>query len=188
MGGGMSIFDSVTPDDLIVAFFPCIYFSCMSQMLISYTHRNYKNYSPKQRIDAILERASNRELFFGRIVRLWGIAKIRGLRMIIENPWSEQTFLKQNFPANPSIIDNNRLLRGDFFVKPTAYWFVNCEPTSQVTLQPQTKGRNICQSEPNRQPGLCNQERSMISPDYARNFIGDFILRKPQENTQLSLF
>lgn len=187
-GGGMSIFDSVTPDDLIVAFFPCIYFSCMSQMLISYTHRNYKNYSPKQRIDAILERASNRELFFGRIVRLWGIAKIRGLRMIIENPWSEQTFLKQNFPANPSIIDNNRLLRGDFFVKPTAYWFVNCEPTSQVTLQPQTKGRNICQIEPNRQPGLCNQERSMISPDYARNFIGDFILGKPQENTQLSLF
>lgn len=187
-GGGMSIFDGFKADDLILAFFPCIYFSCMSQMLISYTHRNYKNYTPKQRIDAILERASNRELFFSRIVRLWGIAKIRGLRMIIENPWSEQTFLKQNFPANPSVIDANRLLRGDHFVKPTAYWFVNCEPTSQVTAQPTAKGKNICQIEPNRQPGLCNQERSMISPDYARNFICDFILGKPQENTQLSLF
>ncbi|MBR5414136.1 MAG: hypothetical protein IK114_14080 [Fibrobacter sp.] len=187
-GGGISIFDAVTPDDLIIAFFPCIYFSCMSQMLISYTHRNYVNYTPKQRIDAILERAANRELFFGRIVKLWGIAKIRGLRMIIENPWSEQTFLKQNFPANPSIIDANRLLRGDFFVKPTAYWFVGCEPTNQVTAQPQAKGKNICQIEPNRMPGLCNQERSMISTDYARNFICDFVLGKPQENTQLSLF
>ena len=104
-GGGMSIFDSVTPDDLIVAFFPCIYFSCMSQMLISYTHRNYKNYSPKQRIDAILERASNRELFFGRIVRLWGIAKIRGLRMIIETPGaSKHSSNKTSRPTRQSLI------------------------------------------------------------------------------------
>lgn len=27
--------------------------------------------------------------------------------------------------------------------------------------------------------GLCSEERSMISPDYARNFIADFILGKP---------
>lgn len=28
-----SIFDNITPDDLIVAFFPCIYFSDMSEIL-----------------------------------------------------------------------------------------------------------------------------------------------------------
>lgn len=27
--------------------------------------------------------------------------------------------------------------------------------------------------------GLCSEERSMISTDYARNFIADFILGKP---------
>ena len=34
----------------------------------------------------------------------------------------------------------------------------------------------------------CSEERSMISPDYARNFICDFILGKEQIGTQLNLF
>jgi hypothetical protein len=117
-----------------------------------------------------------------------GIAKMKGLRLIMENPWSEQTFLKQNFPFNPALVDNNRTLRGDYYVKPTAYWFINCEPTKCFTVQPRKKGKNICQIEPNHIPGLCNEERSMISPDYARNFILDNILGKEQVGTQLNLF
>lgn len=186
--GGVSIFDTISYDDLIIAFFPCIYFSCMSQMLISYTHKNYSNMSPKQRMDEILKRSSNRELFFARAVKMIAVAKMRGLRLIMENPWSEQTFLKQNFPFNPSIIDKNRLLRGDYYVKPTAYWFINCEPTHGESYQPRKKGKNICQIEPNGMPGICNEERSMISPDYACNFIHDFILGKPKKHSQLQLF
>ena len=186
--GWASVFDNITKDDLIMAFFPCIYFSCMSQMLISYTHRNYVNMTPKERIDNILQRSAKRELFFARAVKMFAIVKDCGLRLIMENPWSEQTFLKQNFPFNPTIIDNNRLLRGDYYVKPTAYWFINCKPTYGKSLQPRKKGKNICQIEPNHMPGICNEERSMISPDYARNFICDFIIGKPQNNTQLNLF
>ena len=186
--GKPSLFDNITPDDLIMAFFPCIYFSCMSQMLISYTHRNYTNYTPKQRIDAILERSHNREVFFSHAVKMIGIAQMRGLRLIMENPWSEQTFLKQNFPFNPTIIDKNRLLRGDYYVKPTAYWYINCKPTYGESIQPRKKGKNICQIEPNHMPGVCNEERSLISPDYARNFICDFILGKTQTHSQMSLF
>ena len=161
----------------------------MSQMLISYTHRNYTNYTPKQRFDTILERSHNREIFFSRAVKMIGVAQMRGLRLIMENPWSEQTFLKQNFPFRPAIIDTNRLLRGDYYVKPTAYWFINSEPTHGKSLQPRKKGRSICQIEPNHMPGVCNEERSLISPDYARNFICDFVIGKPQPNlTQLELF
>lgn len=134
--GKPSVFDNITSDDLIMAFFPCIYFSCMSQMLISYTHRNYRNYTPKQKIDAILERSKKREEFFALAVKMIGVAKERGLRLIMENPWSEQTFLKQNFPFNPQIIDKDRTRRGDYYVKPTAYWFVECEPTYGYTFQP----------------------------------------------------
>ena len=39
-----------------------------------------------------------------------------------------------------------------------------------------------------KRKGLCSEERSMISPDYARNFICDFILGKEQKNSQLTLF
>lgn len=186
--GKPSLFDNITPDDLIMAFFPCIYFTCMSQMLISWTHRNYKNMTAKQKTDAILERSANRERFFALAVKMHSVCYQRGLRLIMENPWSEQTFLKTNFITNPSVIDNNRLLRGDHFIKPTAYWFVNCEPTHGKSLQPRKAGKNICQIEPNHQPGLCNEERSMISPDYARNFICDFILGKVQQHTELTLF
>lgn len=35
---------------------------------------------------------------------------------------------------------------------------------------------------------MCSEERSMISPDYARNFICDFILGKKQRNTLNDLF
>ena len=36
--------------------------------------------------------------------------------------------------------------------------------------------------------GICDEERSMISPDYARNFICDFIIGKEQVGSQLNLF
>ena len=187
--GGQSIYDSITCDDLIMAFFPCIYFSCMSQMLISYTHRNYRNLTARDRVAAILERASNRESYFSRAVKMFGIALDRGLRLIMENPWSEQTFLKQNFIMNPAIIDTDRTRRGDYYVKPTAYWFLNCTPTHGESFTPRKKGRNICQIEPNHMPGICNEERSMISPDYARNFICDFIFGREQEGITIpSLF
>ena len=186
--GKPSLFDEIRGGDLVVAFFPCIYFSCMSQMLISWTHRNYKNYSEKQKTDAILERSANRERYFALAVKLHSICYQRGLRLIMENPWSEQTFLKTNFITKPSVVDNNRLLRGDYFIKPTAYWYVNCKPTVGDSFQPHQKGKNICQIEPNRMAGICNEERSMISSDYARNFICDFILGKQQPHTLTTLF
>lgn len=186
-----SIFDSMTRDDLILAFFPCIYFSCMSQMLMSWTHRNYRNMDDKSKTDCILDRSANREKFFALAVKLHSICYQRNLRMIMENPWSEQTFLKQNFIAKPTIIDNDRTKRGDIFVKATAYWFINCKPTIRWggrTYQPKVKGKNICQLQKGKQSGMCSEERSMIHPDYARNFICDFILGKSQPNIDPTLF
>ena len=186
--GKPSLFDNITKDDLILAFFPCIYFSCMSQMLMSWTHRNYRNLNAKKKTDEILKRSANREKFFALAVKMHSVCYQRGLRMVMENPWSEQTFLKQNFITNPSIIDTDRTRRGDVFVKPTAYWFVNCEPTKGFTYQPKPKGKNICQIKPNHMPGICNEERSMLSPDYARNFICDFVIGRKQATNEPTLF
>lgn len=105
----------------------------------------------------------------------------------MENPWSEQTFLKSNFVSAPTIIDKNRTLRGDFFVKPTAYWFFNCIPTNGKSYQ-QNKIKSSKQIKKAPHEGICSEERSLISPDYARNFICDFIIGKNQEHTQRDLF
>lgn len=187
--GGVSIFDSMScKDDIIMAFFPCVYFSCMSQMAMSWGRKNYRKLTYKEKTDKILERVANREYFFGLAVKMLCVAKERGLRMIMENPWSEQTYLKANFIMPPTIVDKNRMLRGDYFVKPTAYWFINCEPTHGFTMQKDKQKKIIEKCKGGVQAGICSEERSMISPDYARNFICDFILGKKQETTQQTLF
>lgn len=186
--GGVSIFDTITCDDLIMAFFPCIYFSAMSQMAFSWGYTNYRKLTTKQKTDKILERSANRELFFGLAVKMLCIAQDRGLRLIMENPWAEQTFLKANFIMPPTLVDNNRRLRGDYFEKPTAYWFVNCQPTHGFTAMLNKEKRTIQTTKGSKQAGICFEERSMIHPDYARNFICDFILGKVQTFTQQTLF
>lgn len=108
--------------------------------------------------------------------------------MVIENPFNGETFLKNNFVLPPSFVDKNRTLRGDYFVKPTAYWFINAEPTSEYSEQRDKQVKTICGTKGSGQAGLCGEERSMISPDYARNFICDFIIGKEQNISQMSLF
>ena len=78
--------------------------------------------------------------------------------------------------------------RGDYFQKPTAYWFFNLEPTHGFSVQNDKTQRTILNSKSAKEAGLCSEERSMISPDYARNFICDFILGKQQPELQQSEF
>ena len=186
--GNPSLFDSITPDDLIMAFFPCIYFCAHSQMFIGWHNHNYVNLTRKQKADSILERSAMREKFFRLLVKLFAVTEDKNIRMIVENPWSMQHFLKANFIVQPSVIDKDRSRRGDVFKKPTAFWFWNCQPTYGESYQRDKKVKRVIDCEPLIGGGLCNEERSMIHPDYARNFICDFIIGKEQKNTQLSLF
>ena len=149
---------------------------------------NYRKLSTKEATQQILTRVSNRERFFGLAVKMLSVAKEKGIRLIMENPWSEQTYLKANFVMPPTLVDNNRMLRGDCYVKPTAYWFINCHPTYGFTEQVDKVKKTIMKSKGASKAGVCSEERSMISPDYARNFICDFIIGKEQQGTQLNLF
>lgn len=187
-GGGKSIFDEITKDDLIVAFFPCIYFSCLSQMSLSWSAKNYRRISGREATEKILERVHNREVYFTLLIKMLQVARERGLRLIFENPWGLQTFLKSGFVQPPSVVDENRTLRGDYFVKPTAYWFINCEPTNGKSYQQPKVVKRLMWEKNNPIAGICSEDRSMISPDYARNFICDFIIGKTQTYSQLSLF
>lgn len=80
------------------------------------------------------------------------------------------------------------MLRGDYMVKPTGYWFFNCEPTHGTTIQKDKTRVKPMELPHAKEAGLCGEERSMISPDYARNFICDFVIGKQQQNSELQLF
>lgn len=186
--GGVSLLDTIKKEDLILAFFPCIYFCAASQMAFFWTYTNYRGKNMKEKTDLILERSSNREYFFKIAVKMLAVAEMRGLRLIMENPWSEQTFLKANFVAPPSLVDMDRTKRGDFYTKPTAYWFINCEHTYGRSYQRPKEHKTIMSSKGASRAGICSEERSLISSDYARNFICDFILGKEQKYSERDLF
>ncbi len=183
-----SIFDDIIQDDLIVAFFPCIYFCATSQIAFSLGNTNYRKLNNEEKIKKILERSNMRKLFYDTLIKFVGICFKKNLRIIFENPWSEQTYLRANFLKSPDLVDNDRSLRGDYFKKPTAFWFFNCKPTHGKSFQPNYNVINVWKAKASGQAGVCSEERSMISPDYARNFICDFILGKQQDIGQLNLF
>lgn len=221
--GGQSIFDSITCDDLIIAFFPCIKFcSVMEQYqhedMYDAANRKNKNFGTpeyyKRKWSVLRNYSQERFYFYDIALKMTAVVQIKGLRMIIENPWHPTNFTNHFWFVRTSLIDNDRTRRGDYFRKPTAYWFINCEPTHGETYQPTPKhlikkitsgsgagkkkrklksvvGKNELDSlyiDHKTDSGLCDEQRSMISPDYARNFICDFILGKEQVGTQLAMF
>lgn len=104
----------------------------------------------------------------------------------IEKAYDEEESIFNNITKD-DLIDKDRTKRGDYFKKPTAYWFVNCKPTNGRSYQKPIQTKTIMKSKMGKKAGICSEERSMISPDYARNFICDFILGKVQKHTQLDL-
>ena len=158
-------------------------------MAFNWGFHTYKNFSDRHKSDKIIESEYTRTYLYTLLLKMIGICADKNLRLIIENPYSMQNFLKQgNFVKSPDFIDNNRMRRGDYFVKPTAYWFFNCEPTYGFTEQNDKQQKIVMKCKKGDRAGLCSEERSMISPDYARNFICDLILGKKQNIGQLQIF
>ena len=65
-----TIFDSMSSNDLIVAFYPCIYFCATSQMAFYMGSVNYRCLTDEQKIEKILERSDHRKEYFDRLIKL----------------------------------------------------------------------------------------------------------------------
>ena len=184
-----SIYDKIGGGDLIIAFFPCIYFTgSTNPCYFTLENYNYKSLTLEEKLNKMLERAKNREYFYELLIKMVGVCLQREIRLVFENPFTTQHYLYNNFFKHPDIVDKNRTLRGDYFVKPTGYWFFNCKPTYGCSYQKDKEQKKIYECKGAEKAGLCSEERSMISPDYARNWICDFILGKEQKHTQLTFF
>lgn len=139
-------------------------------------------------MDAIIKRNADRSRFFEILLKMVGVCLMRGIRMVFENPVEGQSHLRV-FLKQPTIVDNNRMLRGDYMIKPTGYWFWNCEPTEGFFTEQNNKKRlEPLLLKKGKEAGLCSEDRSLISPDYARNFICDFILGRSQPDINPTLF
>ena len=186
-GGGNSIFDAISKDDLIIAFFPCIYFSQQNTTFFDGTNTNYSKNTKREVADAILERSRTRQRFYEVALKMFNFCEVNGLRLITENPYSTVHYLYNNFLYKPVIIDKNRQMRGDYFRKPTQYWFINCVPTQGFTEQKPARKMTV-NGLSGHTGSLCDEDRSLISPDYARNFICDWVIGKAQPDINPTLF
>ena len=109
----------------------------------------------------------------------------RGLKLIMENPYSEEHFLRRYWCYPPSVIDRDRRDNGDWFKKPTQFWFLNCEPKNNLVFEPIDYIDFYCKdairkmkAEDIKKIGARNrkQAKSMIHPQYANRFIRQYII------------
>lgn len=175
-----SIFDKITPEDIIIAFFPCTYFCGNNTMFFDGTQIGLKKLSLPDKIDKIIERDEFRHTYYIRLLQLCKIVEERHLRMVVENPYNAHHYWRFNFPYKPAVIDMNRRTSGDFYKKPTQYLFVNCLPAGKKSVQMNKEMRFISKQS--------TVKRSMISEDYAHNFICDHILGIESGHTQPTLW
>lgn len=185
--GEPSVIDRVNKEDLIIAFFPCIYFCENNALFFRGQHMTLRKKSIKERSDIIIERNNARAAYYNKLLQLATIADVRELRLIIENPAASTHYLKNNFPYEPKYVDRNRRMTGDYYKKPTQYWFINCEPTNKKSFQMQKEIKKITKVHGERNH-ICNTERSSITSDYARNFIADRIMGIKTDKTTPTLF
>lgn len=189
--GKKSIFDSITPDDLILSFFPCVRFE--NQIMLWFRGQSYslQNYTLEQKMEFDMNLLSETKEMYDLVNMLFIICIRRGLRMVFENPYSEEHFLRRYWCLPSTIIDRDRTERGDYFTKPTQYWFLNCEPTYRQLFEMvndnslYNEKRKDMDSWASRgaksdfiRTGAKSVKtgRSMIHPDYANRFIREFIL------------
>lgn len=183
-----SIFRRMSRGELVFAFFPCIYFNEHNEMYFCGTSYNLRSLTPAGKLRAIIDRSDKRQEYYKKVLQLMTICEDRGLKLVIENPYNAHHYWRFNFPNYTKVIDMNRTLRGDYFKKPTQYIFVGFEPGNGQSLAKVHKMKFIQDCSSSRVGGMCSTERSMISPEYAHNFICDFILNEPSGNNVPTLF
>lgn len=183
-----SVLDGISSGDLVFAFFPCIYFNEHNEMYFCGTSYNLRTLSPAGKIRAIIERSDKRQEYYKKVLQLITICEERQLKLVIENPYNAHHYWRFNFPNYPRVIDMNRTLRGDYFKKPTQYIFVGFEPGNGRSLAKVHKMEYIEDKPSAPVGGSCSIERSLISPEYAHNFICDYILNEPSGNNVPTLF
>lgn len=165
-----SVFDNISQDDLVIAFFPCTYFSDQSQLLSRGDSYEQKEWSVKKKLEYSMEQMQERSSFYTFLCSLCLLAIKRGFKLIIENPYGKVNFLKHFFPLKPEVVLLDRRKMGNFYKKPTQFFFINCVPEFKLWNEcAETMGKKKL-IEDNK--GFA---RSIISPTFAKNFIKTYI-------------
>lgn len=175
--GEPSIFDNMTSEDIILAFFPCTRFE--AQILLHFRGDVYqmKNYCDLQKLERDLQLHKELSKNYELITKLAIVVIKKGLKMVFENPYSEQHYLTRYWCLKPSIIDKDRTLNGDYYNKPTQYWFIGFEPKYNLVFEPIDYVEKRVVTHVKAKGGKNNTvRRSEIHSQYANRFIRQYLI------------
>lgn len=189
--GKPSIFDKISQEDLILAFFPCVRFE--NQIMLSFRGQSHgmENWDYKRKMEHDMQLMAELKTNYDIVNKLFILCINKGLKLIMENPFSEEHFLRRYWCYLPAIIDRDRRKNGDWYKKPTQYWFLNCEPKQNVIFEPleyldfnsadmirQMRKKDIEMTGAK----TIKQARSIIHPQYANRFIRQYLIDERSEN------
>lgn len=170
-----SIFDKIDREkDQIIAFFPCVRFEAQIIMNFRGDQFGSHKWTLERKLEYDLQLHEELHELYNLITKFALVCLRKGLRCIIENPYATQHYLTRYWALKPAIIDKNRNEMGDYFEKPTQYFFINREPSYNFVFE----GVDI--KKKRKIVDLTTVDRSMISPDYANRFIREFVLTQEE--------
>lgn len=155
------IFDA----DLIIAFFPCTYFSQYNDLMLSGKWYNYKFMTDNEKSMYMFNRESMQILYTKRLNALIEICRDKKIPLIIENPVSPymSKFIKNN---NINYVKHIRNKYGDNMYKPTYYLLFNGAYIENLDLI-ETPITRVVEKIRDKNG---NANRSLMSKDYVKNF------------------
>ena len=172
-----SIFDKIKPDDLILAFFPCTEFEDQKNMSMLGHSSQQKKWSDYKKLNYNLYLHKKLERNYEVITKLVLVCIRKDIPLVIENPKGTCHYLTRNWSLKPTIIDMNRRDNGDYYKKPTQYWFINYEPRNNLLFESvqYAEYRGTIENTHDK------NKRSEISPQYAERFIKQFIAKQERD-------
>lgn len=176
--GHESIFDRISEDDLIMAFFPCTRFETKIIQWMKGNAYSQINWNDEKKLEYSMKLHKEMDEMYQLISKMVIVCLRKNLRLVIENPKSTPHHLTDYWCLKPAIIDKDRRKNGDYYKKPTQYWFINCKPKNNLVFEaldyvPQIKSERVVKDD----FGIDRTTaRSMIHPQYANRFIRQYLI------------
>lgn len=162
---------------LIMCFFPCVRFSTQATLLIKCKNYGFREFSDIKKLDLSMKYERERSKNYERLCKIIKYCLYKNIRLVVENP-CYQNYLLNTLPFEPNIIDTNRSLHGDYYIKPTMYYLFNFRNDFTLISEMQHKKIYLNLRNVVKENGI---ERSLISKEYAKNFIHTYILPEVQD-------
>lgn len=172
--GNPSIFDNIKREDLILAFFPCTRFETkIIQWMRGDTYSQQK-WDYEKKLKYAMKLHSEMDEMYQLISKFVIVCLRKELKLVIENPRSIPHHLTDYWCIKPTIIDKDRRKNGDYYKKPTQYWFINLKPKENLVFEP----LEYIESKTIEHVNGTNRQtqRSMIHPQYANRFIREYLI------------